>query len=285
VKRQIFKKVFIMQIRISVIPAAGLGTRFLPLTKSVPKELLPILNKPSIQYILDEIHASGINEICIITSDRKQALEHYLSHDPALENQLAHANKLEALSSINSLIDALKFHYVVQHDPRGLGHAVSLAREKVNHNFFGVLLPDDIIANKTPALAQLIAVAQEHNATVVAVQEVPQEQTSSYGVVAIKHAINDHTFAVSHLVEKPKPEEAPSNLAIIGRYILSPRIFEMLEKTKAGKGGEIQLTDALDLLARSGEPVLACKISGDRFDVGIPQGWVKAVEYYARQQF
>ena len=123
-----------MQIRISVIPAAGLGTRFLPLTKSVPKELLPILNKPSIQYILDETHASGIDELCIITSERKQALEHYLTHDPALENQLARSHKLEALSDINALIDAIKFHYVVQHDPRGLGHAVSLAREIVNHN-------------------------------------------------------------------------------------------------------------------------------------------------------
>jgi UTP--glucose-1-phosphate uridylyltransferase len=273
-----------MQIRISVIPAAGLGTRFLPLTKSVPKELLPILNKPSIQYILDETHASGINEICIITSDRKYALQQYLTRDPELEAHLARINKLDALSDINALIDATQFHYVIQDNPRGLGHAVSLAREIVNDNFFGVLLPDDIIASETPALSQLISVAQEHNATVVAVQEVPQEQASSYGMVAIKHAINDHTFAISHLVEKPKPEDAPSNLAIIGRYILSPRIFEVLEKTQAGKGGEIQLTDALDLLARSGEPVLACKISGNRFDVGVPQGWVKAIEYYARHQ-
>lgn len=273
-----------MQIRISVIPAAGLGTRFLPLTKSVPKELLPILNKPSIQYILDETHASGINELCIITSERKYALQHYLSHDLELEAQLARNNKLGALSEINALIDTTRFHYVVQHDPKGLGHAVSLAREIVNDNFFGVLLPDDIIASETPGLAQLIAVAQEHNATVVGVQEVPLSQTSSYGMIAIKNVINDHTFSVSHLVEKPKPEEAPSNLAIIGRYVLSPRIFEMLEKTQAGKGGEIQLTDALDLLARSGEPVLACRIAGNRFDVGVPQGWVKAVEYYARQQ-
>lgn len=273
-----------MQIRISVIPAAGLGTRFLPLTKSVPKELLPILNKPSIQYILEETNASGVGELCIITSDRKYALEQYLTHDPELEAHLARSNKLEALSSINNLIDSTKFHYVVQHDPRGLGHAVSLARDLVGNNFFGVLLPDDIIASKTPALAQLIAVAQEHQATVVAVQEVPAEQSSAYGMVAIKNPINDHTFTVSHLVEKPKPEDAPSNLAIIGRYVLSPRIFEMLEKTNAGKGGEIQLTDALDLLARSGEPVLACKISGNRFDIGVPQGWVKAVQYYAGLQ-
>lgn len=274
-----------MQIRMSVIPAAGLGTRFLPWTKSVPKELLPILNKPSIHYILDESRASGMDELCIITSERKQALEHYLSHDPTLEKHLEDTNKLDALSSINAIIDALKFHYIVQHDPRGLGHAVGLAREKVNNNFFGVLLPDDIIASETPGISQLIAIAKEHNATVVAVQEVPLEQTSSYGVIAVKHALNDHTFTVSHLVEKPKPEDAPSNLAIIGRYVLSPRIFEMLDKTKAGKGGEIQLTDALDLLARSGEPVLACKISGKRFDVGVPHGWAKAIEYYARQSF
>lgn len=274
-----------MQIRISVIPAAGLGTRFLPFTKSVPKELLPILNKPSIQYILDESKSSGIDELCIITSERKKALEHYLSHDPELEKHLSQSNKLDTLSSINSLIDSFKFHYIVQHDPRGLGHAVSLARPIVQNNFFGVLLPDDIIAHETTALSQLIAIAQEYNATVIAVQEVPREKASSYGMIAIKDAINDHTFSVSHLVEKPKPEDAPSNFAIIGRYVISPRIFEMLEKTKVGTGGEIQLTDALDLLARSGEPVLACKIYGTRFDVGVPQGWVKAIEYYARQQF
>jgi len=270
-----------MKIRIGVIPAAGLGTRFLPFTKSVPKELLPIMNKPSIQYIIQECHASGINDICIITSARKDALKQYLSHDNALEEQLARNNKLAALTELNALIDTTSFSYVIQDNPRGLGHAIGITREYVGDNHFGVLLPDDIIAGPNPALAQLMAVAQEFDATVVAVQEVPREQVSSYGVVAIKQTINDSVFEVSHLVEKPKPQDAPSNLAIIGRYVLSPRIFEMIDKTNAGMAGEIQLTDALDLLARSGERVLACKVSGTRFDVGVPHGWVKAIEYYA----
>lgn len=270
-----------MKIRIGVIPAAGLGTRFLPFTKSVPKELLPIINKPSIQYIVEECHGSGINSVCIITSDRKNALKHYLTRDVALEEYLTYHKKHEALQELNTLIDATTFNYVMQDNPRGLGHAISLTRDQIGDNYFGVLLPDDLIANQTPALAQLIAVAEEFQATVIAVQEVPLEQSSSYGMVAIKQAINDHVFEVAHLVEKPKPEDAPSNFAIIGRYVLSPRIFEMLEKTKPGAGGEIQLTDALDLLARSGERVLACKVAGTRFDVGVPHGWLKAIEYYA----
>jgi UTP--glucose-1-phosphate uridylyltransferase len=272
-----------MQIRIGVIPAAGLGTRFLPFTKSVPKELLPIMNKPSIQYIVEECHTSGINSVCVVTSDRKQALKHYLTRDPALEGYLTQLKKHEALNELDKLIDETSFSYVLQENPRGLGHAISLTRHEVGNQYFGVLLPDDIIASPTPALAQLIAVAQEFKATVIAVQEVPREQSASYGMVAIKRSINDHVFEVSHLVEKPKPEDAPSNFAIIGRYVLSPRIFEMLDKTNAGAGGEIQLTDAIDLLARAGEPVLACKISGTRFDVGVPHGWVKAVEYYAQK--
>lgn len=271
-----------MQIRIAVIPAAGLGTRFLPFTKSVPKELLPIINKPSIHYIVEECHASGITDICIITSERKSALKQYLSHDPQLEEHLAQTNKISALKELNELIDATNFEYVLQQNPRGLGHAISITREHVGDQHFGVLLPDDIIAGQSPALAQLIAVAEEHNATVVAVQEIPLEQSCSYGMVAIKKSLSDQVFEVSHLIEKPKPENAPSNLAIIGRYVLSPRIFEMIEKTKAGVAGEIQLTDALDLLARSGERVLACKVSGTRFDVGVPRGWVKAIEYYSQ---
>ena len=271
-----------MKIRIGVIPAAGLGTRFLPFTKSVPKELLPIMNKPSIQYIVEECHASGIDSLCLVISERKQALKQYLTHDPFLENHLIQHNKHHPLTELNELIDTMSFSYVLQDNPRGLGHAISMTRDHIGDQPFGVLLPDDIIASPTPALAQLIAVAQEFNATVIAVQEVPREQAASYGMVAIKRPLNDHVFEVSHLVEKPKPEDAPSNFAIIGRYILSPRIFEMLDKTNAGAGGEIQLTDALDLLARAGEPVLACKISGTRFDVGVPHGWIKAVEYYSQ---
>ncbi len=269
-----------MKINIGVIPAAGLGTRFLPFTKSVPKELLPIMNKPSIQYIIEEGRSSGINSFCIVTSDRKDALRHYLTHDAQLQDYLERSNKKSLLTELNEIIDTTTFSYVLQNNPRGLGHAISITHDIVGNNYFGVMLPDDLIAGTNPGLAQLIAVAEEHQATVVAVQEVPREQTSAYGVVAIKHNINDHLFEVSHLVEKPKPGDAPSNLAIIGRYVLSPRIFEMLEKTKPGAAGEIQLTDALDLLARSGEPVLACKVSGTRFDVGNPQGWVKAIEYY-----
>jgi UTP--glucose-1-phosphate uridylyltransferase len=270
-----------MQIRIGVIPAAGLGTRFLPFTKSVPKELLPIINKPSIHYIVEECRASGINTLSLVISDRKSALKHYLSHDPILEKYLTQHCKQNALDELNTLIDTTTFNYVVQDNPRGLGHAISLTREHVGNNHFGVLLPDDLIAGPNPALAQLIAVAQEFQATVIAVQEIPSEQSSSYGMVAINNALNDNVFEVSHLVEKPKPEDAPSNLAIIGRYVLSPRIFEMLDKTSAGAGGEIQLTDAIALLAQSGERVLACKVSGTRFDVGVPRGWIKAIEYYA----
>ena len=272
-----------MNISIGIIPAAGLGTRFLPFTKSVPKELLPIMNKPAIQYIIEECHTSRLESLCMIISDRKNALRHYLTHDHLLEKYLTHVNKISALTELNELIDSITFSYVLQDNPRGLGHAVSLAREVVGNNFFGVLLPDDIIASPVPALDQLITIAQEFKATVIAVQEVSREQSSSYGMIAIKKNINDHLFEVERLVEKPTPEDAPSNLAIIGRYVFSPRIFEMIEKTSAGSGGEIQLTDAIDLLVRSGEPVLACKISGTRFDVGIPSGWVKAIEYYSQQ--
>lgn len=272
-----------MKIRIGVIPAAGLGTRFLPFTKSVPKELLPIMNKPAIEYIIQEGRSSGLDSFCIITSDRKEALKHYLTHDASLEDFLARHGKDHALAELNKLINETTFSFVNQDNPRGLGHAISLARDIVGDNYFGVLLPDDIIAGPIPGLEQLIAVAQEFKATVIAVQEVPREQSSSYGMVAIKRTLKENVFEVDHLVEKPKPEDAPSNLAIIGRYILSPRIFEMLAKTDVGSGGEIQLTDAIDLLARAGEPVLACKISGTRFDVGTPNGWVKAIEYFARE--
>ena len=266
----------VMKINKAVIPAAGLGTRFLPYTKSIPKEMLPILEKPSIQLILEEGLASDITDFIIIANDDKQALKHFLFHQPKLEDELAERGKLDLLASINKVINASQFEFVPQPKALGLGHAVLQTKEAVGNEYFGIFLPDEIMVGDTPALAQLIEVAQKYNASVIGVLEVPREKVSSYGIVAIKEQLEDGIFDVNALVEKPAVDQAPSNLAIVGRYILSPRIFASLENTKPGAGNEIQLTDGIADMMRNGERVIAYVMKTSRYDVGNRLGWIEA---------
>src|SRR5579863_6398737 len=266
----------VMKINKAVIPAAGLGTRFLPYTKSIPKEMLPILEKPSIQLILEEGLASDITDFIIIANDDKQALKHFLFHQPKLEDELAERGKLDLLASINKVINASQFEFVPQPKALGLGHAALQTKEAVGNEYFGIFLPDEIMVGDTPALAQLIEVAQKYNASVIGVLEVPREKVSSYGIVAIKEQLEDGIFDVNALVEKPAVDQAPSNLAIVGRYILSPRIFASLENTKPGAGNEIQLTDGIADMMRNGERVIAYVMKTSRYDVGNRLGWIEA---------
>lgn len=265
-----------MKINKAVIPAAGLGTRFLPYTKSIPKEMLPILEKPSIQLIIEEGLASDINDFIIVANDDKQALKQFLSHQPKLEIELAERGKLNLLDSLNKVIDAAQFSFVPQEKALGLGHAVLQTKDAVGDEYFGIFLPDEIMVGDIPALAQLITVAQRYNASVIGVLEVPHEKVSAYGIVAIKEQLEDGVFEIAQLVEKPSIDQAPSNLAIVGRYILSPRIFASLENTKPGAANEIQLTDGIADMMRNGERVIAYVMNTSRYDVGNPQGWIQA---------
>lgn len=265
-----------MDITKAIIPAAGLGTRFLPYTKAVPKEMLPLLNKPALQYIIEEGLASEIKQFFIISSRGKQAIEDYFDADPGLETYLSERNKPELLASINKIIRQAFFTYIRQTEPLGLGHAVWMARHSIGKEYFGVCLPDDIIAGKQPGLAQLIRIARQEKASVIAVQEVPQDCVSSYGVIAVKQQITPNLFQVSNLVEKPKQKDAPSNLAIIGRYVLSHKIFQALDETASSATGEIQLTDGISHMMKMNEKVFAYKVQGTRYDIGNPIGWLKA---------
>lgn len=263
-------------IKKAVIPAAGLGTRFLPFTKSVPKELLPILNRPAIHYIAQEALLSGVTDLAVITNQEKAALRHYLTHQASLEYQLQKVGKLDLLAQSNELIDNLSCSFIDQKEPLGLGHAILQAESVIGDDWFCVMLPDDIIFAAQAALGQLIEKAKEQNAMVIAVQEVKPEEISAYGSIAIKSRLADDLFEIDHIVEKPKAEEAPSNLAVIGRYIFHPALFNALRTTKPNKAGEIQLTDAISDLIATGHRVLAYKFQGSRFDLGSPLGWLEA---------
>lgn len=266
-----------MDITKVIIPAAGLGTRFLPYTKAVPKEMLPLLNKPALQYIIEEGLASEIKQFFIISSRGKQAIENHFDADPGLDQFLSERNKSDLVSGINRIIRNAYFTYIRQTEPLGLGHAVWLARHSIGKEYFGICLPDDIIAGKQPGLLQLIRIARQEKASVIAVQEVPQECVSSYGVISVKHHITPNLFQVNNLVEKPKQKDAPSNLAVIGRYVLSHKIFQALDEVSASnEGGEIQLTDAISYMMKLNEKVFAYKVQGTRYDIGNPIGWLKA---------
>lgn len=265
-----------MHIHQALIPAAGLGTRFLPFTKTTPKELLPLLNKPAIEYIVQEGIDSGITNFYMITSGNKPTLASYFKPAPELEASLAEKNNGHFLKSINQIMATVDMQYVNQDKPLGLGHAVLMAKKEIGDNYFGIFLPDDIIVDTTPALLQLIKVAQTYQASVIAVQEVAPDQVSSYGIVAIKKEIAPGVVELTGLVEKPSVQNAPSRLAVVGRYVLSPRIFASLEVTKPGAGNEIQLTDAINHMLNNGERVLACTIKGSRYDIGVPGGWLGA---------
>jgi len=267
-----------MQINTVIIPAAGLGTRFLPFTKSVPKEMLPILNRPAIHSIIQEGVTSAISHFCIITNGNKPALQDYLQESPELAALLANKKGSNQLESINTLIASAHISYCMQHEPLGLGHAVLMGCSVVGDAWFGVMLPDDLFETgvELPALAQLIEIAKKYTAIVIAVQEVLPEAVSSYGIVEVKKEVEPGLFEIAGIVEKPAIDKAPSRLAAVGRYVFSPFIFDALERIQPGAGGEIQLTDAINYLAVSGNPVLAYTIKGTRYDIGNPLGWLTA---------
>jgi len=265
-----------MKITKAVIPAAGLGTRFLPYTKAIPKEMLPILEKPSIQLIVEEGIACNINDFVIIANDDKQAIAQHFSHQQKLEADLASRGKAALLENLNIIIDKAHFSFVPQPQALGLGHAILQTKNAIGDEYFGIFLPDEIMIGPDPAFAQLMRVAQKYNASVLGVLEVPREKVSSYGIVAIKEELEDGIFEVKELIEKPSLEQAPSNLAIVGRYVLSPRIFTSLENTKPGAANEIQLTDGIADMMRNGERVITCILKTSRYDVGNPLGWIQA---------
>lgn len=265
-----------MSISKAIIPAAGLGTRFLPFTKAVPKEMLPLLNKPAIQYIIEEGIASALSTFLIVTGKGKQAIEDHFDPDYDLEMLLKEHGKSDLIASLKKIEKAAQFYYVRQQEALGLGHAVWTARHFIGKEYFGVFLPDDIIISKTPAFEQLVKIARQEKASIIAVQEVPNETVSSYGIIGIKKQITPNLFQVSHVHEKPERKDAPSNLAIVGRYILSHKIFASLESIDIDAKGELQLTDAIAHMMHNNEKVFAYKIQGIRYDIGTPLGWIKA---------
>jgi UTP--glucose-1-phosphate uridylyltransferase len=273
-----------MKVRKAIIPAAGLGTRFLPATKAQPKEMLPIVDTPAIQYIVEEAVASGIEDIIIITGRGKRAIEDHFDISYELEETLRQRKKTELLANVRRVSSMADIHYIRQKEPRGLGHAISCAQRFIGNEPFAVLLGDDIVKSSVPCLQQLLAVYERYNTSVVAVQQVPQHSVSKYGIIAPKGSPLDDTLTyIESMVEKPAIHEAPSNLAIIGRYILRPDIFPLLEKIEADKSGEIQLTQALNCLNQK-QAVLACEFSGTRFDVGDPEGFIKATLEFALER-
>lgn len=270
------------KIRKAVIPAAGLGTRFLPATKAMPKEMLPLVDKPTIQYIVEEAVASGVEDIIIVTGKGKRAIEDHFDRTVELEELLESKGKLEQLAEVQSITNLANIHYIRQKQPLGLGHAVWCARRFIGDEPFAVLLGDDIVRGPVPCLKQLMEVYEEYGTAVVGVQNVPQEDVSRYGIVG-SVPIREKLSKVSQLVEKPNPEYAPSTLAIIGRYILTPKIFDFLENAQAGVGGEIQLTDALTQL-NAIEGIMAYQFSGRRYDVGEKLGFIEATLELALEQ-
>ncbi len=273
----------IKKIRKAVIPAAGLGTRFLPATKAVPKEMLPIVDKPTIQYIIEEAVNSGIKEILIITSRNKAAIEEHFDRNIELEQNLFEHGKKDLLAMVQE-ISGIRIHSVRQKVARGLGHAILCAKDFVGDEPFAVLLGDDVVYNdEKPALGQLMGAYEELGGTVLGVQTVAQEATKLYGIIAPGGKSGERSYAVRDMVEKPNPEEAPSRLAVLGRYVITPGIFDILEHTEPGKGGEIQLTDALRVLAKK-EKVFAYDFEGRRYDIGDKEGFLEAcVEFALRR--
>jgi len=268
-----------MKVKKAIIPAAGLGTRFLPATKAQPKEMLPVVDKPTIQYIVEEAIASGIEEILIITGRNKKSIEDHFDKSIELELELEKSGKSELLELVRDISDMVDIHYIRQKEPRGLGHAIHCAKTFVGNEPFAVLLGDDVVDSETPTLKQLIDCYSEYKTTILGVQTVAQENVSKYGIVDGIH-IEDRVYKVKDLVEKPSIEEAPSNVAILGRYIITPEIFNILENTKPGKGGEIQLTDALKTLI-SKEAMYAYNFEGKRYDVGDKLGFLQATIEFA----
>jgi len=265
----------------AIFPVAGLGTRFLPATKSVPKEIMTLVDRPLIQYAIDEARAAGIKEFLFVTSRGKSALEDYFDHAPDLESSLRKSGKddlLEVLRSTN--MDSGAIAYIRQHKPLGLGHAVSCARRLVGNEPFAVILPDDVIAAEKPCLQQMVEAYEETGGSMVATMEVAPDKTSSYGVLDVEDQ-HGAVVKVRGMVEKPSAGEAPSNLAVIGRYILSPKVMQNFNRVEKGAGGEIQLTDAIAMEIAEGRDVFGYRFQGQRFDCGSKAGYLQAMVSFA----
>lgn len=266
-----------MKISKVIIPAAGLGTRFLPFTKAVPKELLPIINTPAIQYVVQEALDSHVQEILLITSKGKDALINYFDADQKLEESLYKKDRLNFIGNLNNIMKSAHFVAIRQGEPKGLGHAIAMARNLIDADeYVGIMLPDDVIMGGEPALGQLIAHAQKYNASVIAVQRVPKSEISQYGCINIKQEIQPGLYEMASVVEKPKVEDAPSDLAIIGRYVLHPSLFPSIDAITPLAKDEIQLTDAMNDMVAKGHKIYACEVKGTRYDLGRPMGWLTA---------
>lgn len=258
----------------AVIPAAGLGTRLLPATKAQPKEMLPVVDKPAIQYVVEEAVASGIKDILIITGRGKRAIEDHFDRAVELEYLLEKSGKTGELDEIKHISEMANIFYIRQKEQLGLGHAVLCAKEHINEEAFSVMLGDDLIINSKPCIRQLIDVYEQTKSSVIAVESIPEDKVNKYGIIKAK-PVSENLFEIEDIIEKPKIEEAPSNLAAIGRYVLTPQIFDCLEKTGPGVDGEIQLTDGIKRLLEN-EKVYAFQFSGQRFDIGSKEDWIKA---------
>ncbi len=271
-----------MKVRKAVIPAAGLGTRFLPATKAQPKEMLPIVDKPAIQYIVEEIIASGITDILIITGRNKRPLEDHFDRSVELEHELLQKGKDDLLRIVSDISEMVNIHYVRQKQANGLGHAIHCAKTFIGDEPFAVLLADDIISSQKPCIEQLTDIYDKHRCSVLGVQKVPLEHVSRYGIVG-GQPMDNNLYAIDSLVEKPPVDKAPSDVAIIGRYIITPEIFDILENTQPGAGGEIQLTDALKTLLKT-QKMIAYQFEGKRYDVGDKLGFLKATVEFALER-
>jgi UTP--glucose-1-phosphate uridylyltransferase len=274
-----------MRIRKAIIPAAGMGTRFLPATKAMPKEMLPIIDKPGIQYIVEEAVASGIEDILIVTGKGKRAIEDHFDSSYELEQSLLMKGKLDLLSEVQKPSELIDIHYIRQKEPRGLGHAIWCARKFIGNEPFAVLLGDDIVQAEVPCLKQMMDVYDNVQSSVLAVKKVPYDEVSRYGIVDPNPVggDGDRIIKVQGVVEKPTPAKAPSDVAIIGRYILTPTIFEILETQDVGAGGEIQLTDAIFRLMQE-ESVYAYHFQGKRYDTGEKLGYLKTIIDFALER-
>ena len=272
-----------MKIHKAIIPAAGLGTRFLPATKAQPKEMLPVVDKPTLQYIIEEAVQSGIEEILIITGRNKTSIENHFDKSVELELELEKKGKDDLLEEVRRITDMANIHYIRQKEPRGLGHAIYCAKSFIGNEPFAVLLGDDIVYAEKPCLKQMMEIYESYRASILGVQEVVKEEVMKYGIVDGEQ-VEEDVYRVRALVEKPEVGKAPSRVAILGRYIINPAIFDILAHTAPGKGGEIQLTDALQELAKR-ETIYAYVFEGRRYDLGDRQGFLEAtVEYALRRE-
>ncbi|WP_040209322.1 UTP--glucose-1-phosphate uridylyltransferase GalU [Neobacillus jeddahensis] len=265
-----------MKVRKAIIPAAGLGTRFLPATKALPKEMLPIVDKPTIQYIVEEAVASGIEEIIIITGRGKRSIEDHFDKSYELEDTLFRKNNLAVLAEVQHISCLAKIYYVRQKEPNGLGDAILCAKNIVGDEPFAIMLGDDMVSSEVPCLKQLINVFEYYHSSIVAIQPVPEQEVSKYGIIKPKAAMIDtNLLTIDSLVEKPNREDAPSRFAVMGRYVLKPEIFSILENLPLGRGNELQLTDAINELNKQ-QAVLAYNFEGHRYDIGDKIGYIKA---------